>query len=87
MKKMFLLGAFVAAGFVSANNSIVKDTKVTVKSEIFQECSVRVRFYNAEGQYVGTQTFTSDQPTLSDCQSYQNAVKRFVKDLGYSLSE
>lgn len=87
MKKVLLLAAFGVAGLVSANSSIVKDTKVTVKSEIFQECSVRVRFYNAQGQYVGSQTFTSDQATLSDCQSYQKAVKQFVQDLGYTITE
>jgi len=68
-----------------AGNSIVKSNAVEKKSDkkLFQLCGVSVVFYDAQGRVSDYQIFTSDQPNLSSCMSYQNSVISSLTAQGY----
>ncbi|MDR6403524.1 MULTISPECIES: hypothetical protein [Chryseobacterium] len=70
-----------------AGNTIVKNNSIERKSDqkLFQLCGVSVAFYDAQGRFSGYQLFTSDQPNLSSCISYQNSVISGLKAQGYTV--
>ncbi|TXF76256.1 hypothetical protein [Chryseobacterium sp.] len=92
MKKIILLAAFAAAGFLSAKSSVetkLNEKKTELNCDKFisvQECGVFVVYYDAGGYITGSQYFSSDQPDLQSCQRYQSAVKLTLVIAGYWLT-
>ena len=72
-----LLSAFVNAETLSKNKFKKKDS--------YQLCGVIVTYFNSEGQPYDQRWFTSDQPTLADCQSYQAGVIQDLQKQGYDV--
>ena len=89
MKKIILLAAFGVAGLVSAKGTI--ENKVEIKFEkievgsAFQLCGVTVTFYNSLGEITGQQLYTSDQPNLDSCLTYQSGVIADLRAQGYRV--
>lgn len=92
MKKIILLAAFGVAGMVSAKSAVENKpenkakTETAEKEQPSQTCGVTVTYYNANGQYSGTGYYSSDQPTLEACMSWQSAKIRSLRLQGYSVS-
>lgn len=93
MKKIILVAALGVAGLVSAKSSISKKNENTIiKKEnklkkIFRLCGVSVVYYDGAGNIKDVKFFTSDQPTLEACQSWQRNQVAAIKQAGYSISQ
>ncbi|EQB90904.1 hypothetical protein [Elizabethkingia anophelis] len=70
-----LLSVFVNAGTLEKNSNL----------DSFQLCGVIVTYYDSYGQPYDQKWFTSDQPTLADCQSYQTGVIADLQKQGYRV--
>ncbi|WP_434979139.1 hypothetical protein [Daejeonia sp. YH14] len=67
---------------ISANNNIEKN-KNHRPSNL---CTVAVTYYNSAGQVTGYGAFSSQQPTLSACQDYQQSVINDLRRQGYIVT-
>ncbi|KXH84590.1 hypothetical protein AU378_02160 [Chryseobacterium kwangjuense] len=52
-----------------------------------QLCGVMVTYFNAAGDPTEQRWFTSDQPTLAACQTYQDGVIADLKRQGYRVEK
>ncbi|MFY1046683.1 hypothetical protein [Chryseobacterium sp. GP-SGM7] len=89
MKKIFLLAAFGVAGLISAKGAVenkFESNKIRVVKKVekspTQTCGVVVTYYSG-GQVVGSQTLTSEQPTLESCKKWQNGVRFALQIAGF----
>lgn len=88
MKKFILIVALGVAGFASAKGSVEStEAKTKNASVAFQLCGVTVTFYSSTGQIIGQQMYTSDQPSLSSCMSYQSGVIAGLRAQGYRVQQ
>ncbi|MEH7889229.1 hypothetical protein [Elizabethkingia meningoseptica] len=55
------------------------------KINFYELCGVIVTYFNSEGEPYDQKWFTSDQPTLADCQSYQAGVIQHLQNQGYNV--
>jgi len=91
MKKIFLVAAFSAAGFMNANGTVEnkfdaqKSTEQKEALVAFQLCGVMVTYFNSQGQPTGQTWFTSDQPNLNSCMAYQAGVIADLRSQGYNV--
>lgn len=85
MKKLLLIATISLAGFVNAKSTIVKEVKTSPNTAEVQLCGVVVTFYDLFGQPAGQRWYTSDQPTLDACQSYQDGVIANLRSQGYRV--
>ncbi|MCJ7934781.1 MAG: hypothetical protein MUW56_14420 [Chryseobacterium sp.] len=85
MKKVILIAAFGAAGFVGAKPT---DVKIVKKAQVvFQLCGVMVTYFDSQGRPYDQKWFTSDQSSLSACQSYQDGVIANLKSQGFRVEK
>ncbi|QIY89641.1 hypothetical protein [Chryseobacterium gallinarum] len=53
----------------------------------FQLCGVMVTYFDAQGKPYDQKWFTSDQPTLTACQSYQDGVIVNLQSQGFRVQK
>jgi hypothetical protein len=87
MKKLILIATIGVAGFVSAKGTL--ETKVEKKAAkvAFQLCGITVTYFDAQGRPYDQKWYTSDQPTLSACQAYQDGVIASLKNQGFRVEK
>ncbi|MDE5525888.1 hypothetical protein KRE43_05550 [Elizabethkingia meningoseptica] len=83
--KKFLLGTFSTVLLTAFVNAGTLSKKNSEKTDSYQLCGVIVTYFDSSGQPYDQKWFTSDQPTLADCQSYQAGVIQDLQKQGYRV--
>ena len=90
MKKLATLFVLSLSAFAFAGTTVVKNVdaqkKVQKSKRTIQLCGVSVTFYDSAGNITGYQLYTSDQPNLSSCMSWQNGVIANLRSQGYRVT-
>ncbi|WP_223559584.1 hypothetical protein [Chryseobacterium lathyri] len=88
MRKIILLAAFGVAGLMGAKETVENKIETKGSAKVaFELCGVMVTYFDAQGKMYDQKWFTSDQPTLSACQSYQDGVISNLQSQGYRVEK